>query len=397
MKPLVRAAKTLRRGFTVIELMVALVVTGILASMLLKISNDVLNTYNQTTGELESHLAARFVLDQLAEDLQAAVTRRDGKVWLAATIRDKKSTRDLTKQWEDAAAFDKPIDESLRLDEELMENCRFGVGGVWLRLITQSSDVLSGQPGARAVSYLIDRRAVGTPDDSEGTSSSLATRRYTLFRGDVNASASFMAGFNLDPSDGDYTQPGDGGTRDTGQVNSPALDNGLIDNVIDFGVRFYVKDPDSDGDGYSDSFEVYHGSDPEEKDDDFSPKKPDEGKPPPPLNGLRLIFPADSSGQLSEFAELDTDHLATGLPPDDDSDDDSSSDDEGYFSTRYPDVVDVMVRVLTLEGAEVIRAFEEGDSPRSSEYDSDDEYWWHLAEQYSYVFVRRIQLYTSGL
>ncbi len=115
---------------------------------------------------------------------------------------------------------------------------------------------------------------------------------------------------------------------------------------------------------------------------------------------MRLIFPADSNGKLSE---LDTDHLATGLPPEDDSDDDSaegessSSDEQVYFSTRFPDVVDVMVRVLTVAGAEAIRAFEEGDTPRSSEFSSDAEYWWHLAERHSYVFVRRIQLYPSGI
>ncbi len=275
MKPLARAAKTLRRGFTVIELMVALVVTGILASMLLKISNDVLNTYNQTTGELESHLAARFVLDQLADDLQAAVTRRDGNVWLAATIRDEKSDLDITDQWKDAASVDKPIDESLRLDEELLEDCRYGVGGVWLRLITQSPDALEGKPGARAVSYLIDRRAVGTPDSSESESSSSATRRYTLFRGDVSPRNSFKTGFDLDPKDGGYSklEAPDKEARDKGQVKSPALKNGLIDNVIDFGVRFYVKDPDTDGDGYSDSFEVYHGSDPEVKDENLKLKR----------------------------------------------------------------------------------------------------------------------------
>ena len=350
MKHFVRASRTLRRGFTIIELMVALVVTGLLAAMLLKISTDVLNTYNQTTGELDSHLAARFALDQIAEDLQAAVSRRDGGVWLAVTVRDKKSDLEATGKWVDDSVS-KPIESSLRMDQEEFENCRYGVGGVWLRLITQSTDMLTETPGARAVSYLIDRRGSGSSEDE---SSELGTHRYTLFRGDVSPKDSFEAGFNLHPTDGDYAEVGDGGTRDAGQVKSPHRDNGFIDNVIDFGVRFYVKDND--------------------------PAFP---------NGLRLVFPANSEGYLSND---DTEHLATTDP------EYRSQGDKIGYSTIYPEVVDVMVRVLTMEGAEAIRAFEEGVTKRPAEYaDEPDEYWWFLAEQYSYVFVRRIQLYPSGV
>jgi len=161
---------------------------------------------------------------------------------------------------------------------------------------------------------------------------------------------SFEAGFDLHPSDGDYTKEEAGGTptRDVGQVKNPDWDNGLIDNVIDFGVRFYVKDPDPDS--------IF-------------------------LNGLRPVFPVDSNG---EWSNDDFEHLAT------------TSGGEDPYATIYPEVVDVMVRILTMEGAEAIRAFEEGDLQQPPEY-SKDEYWWILAEQYSHVFVRRIQLYPSGV
>ena len=344
MIPLRRATKTIRRGFTVIELMVALTVTGILAGMLLKISNDVLDTYNQTTGELDSQLAARFVLDQLAEDLQAAVSRRDGRVWLAATVRRDVN---LTGKWVPGNSMNKPIESSLRLDEEALEDCRFGVGGVWLRLITQSPDALSSMAGARAISYAIDRRGTQSPENE--SSDGAAAKRYTLFRGDVSPKNSFLAGFNLHPVDGDYTNAGGADTRDAGEIKSPDMENGFVDNVIDLGVRFYVKDPDF-------------------------------------INGLRLVFPSDSEGGL---ANDDYEHLATTDP-------DARNDGDPY-STIYPEVADVMVRVLTMQGAEAIRAFEEGDSPRPSEYSSDGEYWWFLAEQQSHVFVRRIQLYPSGV
>ena len=343
MKPFAGILKKCSRGFTMIELMVALVVTGIMAGMLLKISNDVLNTYNQSTGELDSHLAARFALDQIAEDLQAAVSRRDGRVWLAATIRKDVN---LSGKWVPASSVSKPTESSLRMNEELIEDCRFGVGGVWLRLITQSPDALSAEAGARAVSYLIDRRATGS---SESGSSGIGSRRYTLFRGDVSPRDSFNAGFNLHPVDGDYTQGVAGETRDAGQIKSPVRENAFIDNVIDFGVRFYVKDT---------TFR----------------------------SGLRAVFPADSAGV---FSSEDFEHLATTDP--------EARTGGNPFSTIYPDVVDVMVRVLTVQGAEAIRAFEEGDTTRPATFSSNDEFWWYLANQYSHVFVRRIQLYPSGV
>jgi hypothetical protein len=59
----------------------------------------------------------------------------------------------------------------------------------------------------------------------------------------------------------------------------------------------------------------------------------------------------------------------------------------------FPDVVDVMIRVLTEEGAKAIEAIESGSGaivrPGGS---TAEQWWWSVAEANSRVYVRRIQL-----
>ena len=63
------------KGFTVLELIVAVSVTAVLSGMLLLISNQVLETKSKSTAELERNQLAHFVLDQIQEDLQCALFR----------------------------------------------------------------------------------------------------------------------------------------------------------------------------------------------------------------------------------------------------------------------------------------------------------------------------------
>ena len=57
-----------------------------------------------------------------------------------------------------------------------------------------------------------------------------------------------------------------------------------------------------------------------------------------------------------------------------------------------PDVVDVMVRVLSEEGARILENYESGSFPNTEEVD-----WWSIAEEHSKVYFRRIKIYGSGL
>jgi hypothetical protein len=61
----------------------------------------------------------------------------------------------------------------------------------------------------------------------------------------------------------------------------------------------------------------------------------------------------------------------------------------------FPQVVDVMIRVLTEDGARRLDALEAGAGRlglRPAQYPTDAEWWWGLVEANSEVFTRRIVL-----
>ena len=63
-----------------------------------------------------------------------------------------------------------------------------------------------------------------------------------------------------------------------------------------------------------------------------------------------------------------------------------------------PEVVDVMVRILTDEGARLIGTFEQANSPLTLPAGVNaQQYWWQLATAHSQVFTRRIVLPTQPL
>ena len=99
------------RGFTVLELLVAVSVTAILAGMLLNITSQVVKTQTQASGDLETSQIAHFILDRIQEDLHCAVYKNDGNVWMAASILEDK---DNSGSWIEAS-YGKPTAESLRI------------------------------------------------------------------------------------------------------------------------------------------------------------------------------------------------------------------------------------------------------------------------------------------
>ena len=356
-----------RKGFTLLELLVAVAVTGLLAALLLNITTQVVTTQTKATGDLETNQAAQFILDRIQEDLQCAVYRNDGNVWLAATILEDYTN---SAVWEPAERG-KPSSASLRVtaddwegpdgeaDDIVLANnqwslvdSRFGVGGTWLRFFSQAPELdpeADNTGGVRAIGYQLVRYGL--------TGSKTSKPRYQLFRSDVTAQETFEAGYDLDPIDGGYGAAAPDGIRVPKNIITPifndsvgpSTDFSLAANVIDFGIRAYLIDENDEGTGH-----------------------------------LRQIFPDvnDSSSGSSSGYEL----LSTSNP---------SAGSIG-MPHAFPEVIDVMVRILTTEGASAISAFEDGLIPVPDGF-SEEEYWWELAEGNSEVYVRRIRVLPSGI
>ena len=349
-------------GFTLLELLLAATLTALLAALVLATAAGAMNHWNRTAGRLGAASEARLGLDQLAQDLQAAVFRADGHVWLAATVLPDTS---LSGQWRVAAAAaqGKPGNTNpctLDLAAPSMGAARFGVAGVWLRFFTAKADTNASAaelPAPVAVGYQIIRQNI--------TSGSASEQRYMLFRAEVRrtksatgASGTFEAGYNLDPAATPataYMAPS-GTAGDPGNLLRPPLGSVLVDNAIDFGVRFYVREGGS----------------------------------------LRLIFPAAPSplegvpagGTLTTARppSLETRHFAMSTPPD-------ANDD---YRHAFPDVADVMIRILDDEGARLLAAYEAGRIHPPSGVAAAD-YWWMLAEAHSQVFIRRVAILSRPL
>ena len=84
------SASFLRRpaAFTLVELLVAMSITVVMVALVIQITDNVLRVWTKETGALETENQAALIFDLLTKDLRGAVMKRDGRVWLAATIQD---------------------------------------------------------------------------------------------------------------------------------------------------------------------------------------------------------------------------------------------------------------------------------------------------------------------
>lgn len=300
-------------GFTLVELLVAAAITMLIAGVVVGLISNALTHWNRAQGTLTTENQARQVLDRLTQDLQGALYRDDGNVWLAATVQPATSA---SGDWVNGT---KPIAASLSPAVANLAEARFGVAGVWLRFFAtaQGADARTNDPAAPvAVSYQIIRRAP-TP--------SAQSCHYLLYRAGVTPSETFAAGYDL--SAATYTT---GSTAEgaAGNVVSPGLNRALANNVIDFGVRLFRYAPDPTTGAFT----------------------------------LQPIFPVDVT---------DLDYRAQASPTGD------------RLRHGFPAVADVMLRVLTDEGARQIAALEAGQVTGD---------WWAIATANSRVFTRRILL-----
>ena len=361
-------------------MLVAVSITAALAGFIVAIVSNVSGFWSRTTGRISAEAQARYVLDQLTLDLQGAIFRDDGSVALAADVIVA-ATGNNSTMWQQAGnrANDKPpsgvsLDlPATRADLAVkgrFSDTRYGNAGVWLRLFTTrrganvTSNSLATASVPVAVGYQIFRRF------SAATANSVAATKtaYFLHRVEVRPAATtggtprpgvLESGYNLTASA--YTTgtanntgntTGDPVTIQVVSTNPRNLDSVIAENVIDFGIRAYVRDATQP-------------------------------------SGLRLIFPATTAGVLTNSSKPLRAQLPSDTPPT------SPNYDP---SLLMPDVVDVMVRILTDEGARMIATYEQANSPLTLPQGRNaQQYWWDLADANSQTFTRRIALNAKSL
>lgn len=329
-----------RGGFTLLELLVAVTITLAVAGLMLTVVTNTLSLWHRTQDKMSTATQAKLLLDLVERDLQAAVFRKDGGTWLAVDVINTPASL-TTHGWLVPTNAIKPATTE---SQRLLPNT---VGGVTPLI----SDARSGLSGAWlrfittnvesagslpvAVSYQIARR----PVSGTISAASQADVRYTLFRAAVSAANTLTGGNGVTASAYNSTSATPGSARSLTTLTNPSSSDALATNVVDFGVWLHVRDTTT--------------------------------------GGLRRIFPTNNS---------DLTHVVqdTGAAAD---------------ASRFPDVVDVLVRILTEQGATLLAQMESGAGlvtrpPNSS---SDAEWWWAVVEANSHVYTRRIEVRGTAL
>lgn len=379
-----------RGGFTLIELLVAGALSVLLAGVALAIATRTLAGWRQANDHAVASRTAQFVLGQVGADLESLVRREDENAWLVATVQpDQSGEGDADAALAGAAYFGewsvtgvgKPgwsapgtpgSSQCLAPAGGALAETRFGMAGVWLRFLTRVPDAggataeLHESSTVRAVSYQIVRRRV---NGASGATESTA-RRYTLFRSEVRPfhesarpaiRSTFGVGHSLlappywDPAAviAGSTERAGSGEAEPGGLRRPDRAQVLADNVVDFGLRLYRKRGDGTG---------------------------------------RLVFPADTMGNASEVNRA---FVLTGVPVGEVPG--SPHRYVGEVRSEPADAAELLVRVLTEEGARRLEAIERGVvGPRPVRFGSDGEWWWGEALAHSVVATRWIEFRSSG-
>lgn len=299
-------------GFTVIELLVAVAVTVVLAGILLTVTRSALDIWGRSLNQSASSVQAKVALDLLIRDLHSAIYRADGEATMAVDIVSGGNLG--AHSWRlDYAGANKPDTVAIYTPAtepsgRYMETSRFGRGGAWLRLLTTNQRSGGGAPAM--IGYQLNRRPVSGPVNATNP----PPVRYTLFRSFMAPGDTFAAGYTATDCDAALT--------------APRTDDALCDNVVDFGVWCYRRNSDGT---------------------------------------LTVLYPT---------ALVDRDFRAT--------------------NNQFPDVVEVMLRVLTDSGATQLDQMEAGLVQRPAQYATGADWWWGVVSTQSQIYHARVNITGGG-
>lgn len=326
-------------GFTLLELLVAMTITLALAGLMLAIVTNTLGQWHRTEGRASTAAQAKLALDLLERDLQAAMFRKDGVTWLAVNVTN--TPTDLTNHgWLLGAASLKPATaESQRLLPDVVAGRPPSIAEARFGLSgAWLRFITTNVESGGSLPVAVAWQIARRPVSGSVGASNPAEVSYTLFRAAVSAEDTFASGNDVTAAAYVSASTTPATPRSPATLANPSSSDVIATNVVDFGTWLYVRDS---------------------------------------AGGLRRIFPADSG---------DLDHVArdSGAAPD---------------ANRCPDVADVMIRILTEQGAAEIAEIESGHGRlvRPSSYPNDAEWWWAVVEASSHVYTRRVEVKGAEL
>lgn len=321
------------RGFTLAEVLVASAITVLLAALVLSVVTSTLEGWTRAQARFGSDTEATLVLDQLERDLQAACGQDSGRTWLAADILNAPSA--LVKHgW--------LISDRMKPAGGASQNVLPTATGSLSPSIAEARFGLSGV-WLRFLTTAVQTRTSDNPGGSLPVVVAYQICRRPV-SGDVN-------------------------------VNNPAAVRYAL-------FRSAVKNDETFTTGLDVTAAGYASA---------------TAAPTSPRRAATVMNPAKVDllatgvvdfgvwlhrrGAGGESVRLFPATAADGTHA-------------ARFPAEAPVVADVMVRVLTEEGARLVAAIESGAAGlmRPAEFASDGEWWWATVEAHSRVYVRRIQM-----
>lgn len=230
MQIIASSRRLLRRGFTLIEIMVATTIMVIMVGLVIQITSEVLAVWNRSSGRMSANAQARIAMELITQDIDSAIFRKNGMQWLRAE-----------------------------------NNTVNGPGGAQISTVSLKlfSPALDREEGAGDISAIAYRLEYANPiDGSLDGGATSENRLFILYRLVVPPVDTFE---NLMGEPEQLQLPGaespEWGSNPPYDIIGDEGQNYLASNIVDFQVDFHVEDDESPGDTLVPSPVIYGGTD----------------------------------------------------------------------------------------------------------------------------------------
>lgn len=321
-----------RRGVTLVELLVAVTITLALAALLLSVTQGTLSLWDRAQDALTADTQAKLTLDSLERDLQSALFRENGGTWLAVDVISLPGQL-LGHGWRTTGTIKPSGTESHELLPPPVDGVPSTVG--------RARFGLSGA-WIRFLTTNVESKSASNPGGSQPVAVSYQIARRPL-SGSIAATNPATVRYSLFRS---------------AVANDTTLATGL----------------DLLAPGYGSSTSAFPGA--RSARSMTNPNTADAIASNVVDFGVWLYVRSNSHDleRIFPTASGDTTHAASNR-------------------AEFPEVIDVMLRVLTEEGAKMIESIEAGNGSIVRPLGiTDAEWWWTVVEANSRLYVRRIQV-----